>query len=97
MLVCSMALSVYAPTQVQWELVMLDNALMAALETTQSKCAEGLDTSTSSIRMHTKLQLMSGAVGTQCKTPTTKSGMQTWVTVALWHNLEELQFSKYTF
>ena len=97
MLVCSMAPNVYAPTKVHREPVTLDNALMAALETTQSKCAEGLDTSTSSIRMHTKLQLMSGAVGTQCKTPTTKSGMQTWVTVALWHNVEEWQFSKYTF
>ena len=97
MLACSMVHSVSAPTLVHREPVMLDSAHMAALETAQSRCAEGSVISISSTLMHIKLQLMTGAVGTQCKTPTTKSGMQTWVTVALWHSLEEWQFSKYTF
>ena len=97
MLVCSMAPNVYAPTKVQREPVMLGSALMVVLETAQSKCVEGLDTSTYFTLMRTRQQLMNGAVGTQCKTPTTKSGMQTWVTVALWHNVDEWQFSKYTF
>ena len=78
MLVCSMALSVYAPTQVQWELVMLDNALMAALETALSKCAGDLDTSTSSTPMHTRLQLMTLDVKARRRTPTTKSGLMIW-------------------
>ena len=94
---CSMGHNAYAQTLGHKETARKGDALMVVQATTRSKCAEGLDTSTSSIRMHTKLQLMSGAVGTQCKTPTTKSGMQTWVTVALWHNVEEWQFSKYTF
>ena len=81
MLVCSMALSAYAPTQVQWELVMLDNALMAALETAQSKCAEDLGTSISSTLTHTKQQLMTLAVGILCRTPTIKSGIKIWVIV----------------
>ena len=78
----SMAPSVYAPTQVHREPVTLDNALMVALETARSKCAEGLGTSTSSTLMHTKQRLMTGAVGPQCKTPTIKSGIQTWVIVS---------------
>ena len=79
MLVCSMALSVYAPTQVHKEPVMLDNALMAALETARSRCAEGLGTSTSSTRMRTKQQLMIGAAGTLYRTLTIKSGIKIWV------------------
>ena len=78
----SMAPSVYAPTQVHREPVTLDNALMVALETAQSKCAEGLGTSTSSTLMHTKQRLMTGAVGTPSRIPTTKSGTMTWVIVA---------------
>ena len=83
MLVCSMAPNVYAPTKVHREPVTLDNALMAALETTQSKCAEGLDTSTSSTRMPTEPQLMTGAAATLHKTNITKSGMPTWAIVIL--------------
>jgi len=85
MLACSMAPSVYAPTLVHREPVRLDNALMAALETTPSKCAEGLGTSTSSTLMHTKQQLMTQAVGTPCRTPTTKNGMKTWAIAAYRH------------
>ena len=78
MLVCSMAPNVYAPTKVHREPVTLDNALMAALETAQSKCAEDLGTSISSTLTHTKQQLMTLAVGILCRTPTIKSGTKTW-------------------
>ena len=61
---------------------MLDSALMDVLETIQSRCAEDLDTSTSSILIHTKQQLMMGDAVTQYRTPTTKSGIKTWVIVA---------------
>ena len=81
MLACSMAPSVSAPTLVHREPVMLDSAHMAALETAQSRCAEGSVTSTSSILMHTKQRLMTGAVGTLSRIPTTKNGTMTWVIV----------------
>ena len=80
-LACSMAPSVYAPTLVPREPVRLDNAHIAVLEIAQSKCAEALATSTSSTLMHTKRLLMTGAVGTPCRTPTTKSGTKIWVIV----------------
>ena len=83
MLDCSMAPSAYVPILVLRERVMLDNALMAALETIQSRCAEGLDTSTFSTLMPTKQQLMIGAVATRCKIPTTKNGTMTWDIVVL--------------
>ena len=81
MLDCSMAPNAYVPILVLWEQAMLDNAPMAALETIQSRCVEGLDTSTFSTLMPTKQQLMIGAVATQCKIPTTKSGIRTGVIV----------------
>ena len=81
MLACSMAPSVSAPTLVHREPVMLDSAHMAALETAQSRCAEGSVISISSTLMHTKQQLMTGDVETLCRTPTTKSGTMTWVIV----------------
>ena len=81
MLACSMVPSAYVPTLAHREPVMPDSALMAVLETALSKCVEGLVTSTSSTRMHIKLQLMTGAVVTQSRTPTTRSGIKTWVVV----------------
>ena len=82
MLVCSMVPSAFAPTLVHREPVMLDSAHMAVLEIALSKCVEGLATSTSSTLMHTKQQLMTGAVATRRKTPTTKSGTMIWGIVA---------------
>ena len=79
MLDCSMAPNAYVPILVLWEQAMLDNAPMAALETIQSRCVEGLDTSTFSTLMHTKQQLMTGDVETLSRIPTTKSGIRTWV------------------
>ena len=81
MLVCSMALSVYVPTRVHREPVMLASALMAVLETARSKCVVGLDTLTYSTPMLTKQQLMTLAAATPCRIPTTKSGIKTWAIV----------------
>ena len=50
------------------------NALMVVRATTQSKCVEGLDISTSSTRMPTEPQSMTGAAATLRKTNITKSG-----------------------
>ena len=57
------------------------NALMVAQATRVSKCAEGLGTSTFSTLMHTKPQLMIGAVETLLKTSITRNGMLTWIIV----------------
>ena len=90
MLVCSMAPNVYAPTKVHREPVTLDNALMVALETARSKCAEGLGTSTSSTLMHTRLQLMTLDVEALHRTPTTKGGLKTWAIVTYQQPLQLL-------
>ena len=74
MLVYSMAPSAFAQILAHREPVMRAGAIMDVPETAQSKCVEVLVTSTSSTPTHTKPQLMTGAVGTLLKTPTTKSG-----------------------
>ena len=94
---CSTARNVSVPTLDPRETAMSLSAHMDVQEIAPSTCVEGLGTSTSSTLMHTRLQLMILDVEAPRRTPTTKSGMQTWVTVALWHNVDEWQFSKYTF
>ena len=69
--------SAFAPILAHREPVMQASAIMDVQETAQSKCVEGLVTSTSSTPTHTKPQLTTGAVGTLLKTPTTKSGTTT--------------------
>ena len=69
--------SAFAPILAHREPVMRAGAIMDVQETAQSKCVEGLVTSTSSTPTHTKPQLTTGAVGTLLKTPTTKSGTTT--------------------
>ena len=76
MLVCNMDPNVFAQTQARKEAVMKGNAPMVVPVTTVSKCVEDLGTSISSTLMHTKQQLMIGAVETHCKTNITKGGTQ---------------------
>ena len=83
MLAYSMAPSASVQTLVHREPVMLDSAPMDVLVPIQSKCAEGLDISTSSTLMHTKQRLMTGVVETQYRIPTTKNGTMIWVIVML--------------
>ena len=75
---CSMPLSASVPTQAQWELLMKASAPMVVQGIAQLRCAEVLNTSTSSILMHIKLQLTILAAETPFRTPTTKSGTKTW-------------------
>ena len=75
MLACSMDLNAYALTLARKETVNHKNALLVVQGTTVSKCVEDLDISISSTPMHTKPQLMIGAVETQPKTTITKNGM----------------------
>ena len=79
---CSMGRNAYVQIQVHKETVSRGNAIMGAQETAPSKCVEALATSTSSTLMHTRQPLMTGAVETQHKIPTTKSGMRTLAIVA---------------
>ena len=81
MLECSMGHSAYALTLDHKETVRKGNALMVVQATTTSKCVEVLDTSTFSILMHTKPQLMIGAVETLLRTVIIKNGMPTWTSV----------------
>ena len=78
----SMVPSAFAPILAHRGPVMRTGAIIVVLETAQSKCVEGLDTSTSSTLTHTKQQLMTGDVETLSRIPTTKSGIRTWVTAA---------------
>ena len=77
MLAYSMAPNAFVQILAHRESVMRAGAIMDVQETAQSKCVEGLVTSTSSTLTHTKPQLMTGAVATRRKTPTTKSGTMT--------------------
>ena len=83
MLVCNMDPNAFAQTPARKEAVKKRNALMVVPGTTVSKCVEDLGTSISSTLMHTKQQLMIGAVETHCKTNITKNGMLTWIIVVL--------------
>ena len=81
MLACSMAHNAYAQTLGHKETVRQRNVIMVVQVTRTSKCAEGWDISTFFTLMHTKPQLMIGAVETQCRTNIIKNGMPTWATV----------------
>ena len=81
MLECSMDHSAYAQTPDHKETVRKGNALMVVQATTTSRCVEALDTSIFSILMHTKPQLMIGAVETRLRTFIIKNGMLTWTSV----------------
>ena len=83
MLAHSMGHNAFAQTLDHRKTARKGNALMVVQATTQSKCAEGLDTSTSSTRMPTEPQSMTGAAETLHKTNITKSGMPTWAIVIL--------------
>ena len=78
MLVYNMDHSVSAQTLDHKEIVNKGNAPMVVQATVASKCVEGLDTSISSILMHTVPHMMTGVVETQHKTTFTKNGMLTW-------------------
>ena len=78
MLVCNMDPNAFAQTLAHKETVKKRNALMVVPGITVSKCVEDLGTSISSTLMHTKQQLMIGAVETHCKTNITKNGTQIW-------------------
>ena len=81
MLACSMGPNAYALTLDHKKTARKTNALMAVQETIVSKCVEGLDTSIFSTLMHTKPQLMIGAVETLLRTYSIKNGMLTWISV----------------
>ena len=81
MLACSMAHNAYAQTLGHKETVRQRNVIMVVQVTRTSKCAEGWDILTFFTLMHTKPQLMIGAVELQHKTCTTKNGMLTWTIV----------------
>ena len=83
MLACNMDPNAFAQTQARKEAVKKGNAIMVVPVTTVSKCVEDLGTSISSTPMHTKQQLMIGAVETHCKTNITKGGTQIWNIVAI--------------
>ena len=81
-LACSTSPNVSALTLGQKTPALRVIATTVVLAITPSKCAEGSDTSTCFILMHTKQQWKSGAVETQSRTFITKNGMRTWVIVA---------------
>ena len=81
MLACSMAHNAYAQTLGHKETARQRNVIIGVQVTRTSKCAEGWDISTFFTLMHTKPQLMIGAVELQHKTSTTKNGMLTWTIV----------------
>ena len=83
MLACNMDPNAFAQTQAHKEAVKKGNAIMVVLVITLSKCVADLGTSISSTPMHTKQQLMIGAVETHCKTNITKNGTQIWNIVAI--------------
>ena len=83
MLARSMGHNAFAQTLDHRKTARKGDALMVVQATTRSKCAEGLDTSTSSTRMPTEPQSMTGAAETLHKTNITKSGMPTWAIVIL--------------
>ena len=83
MLACSMGHSAYAQTLDHKKTVRKGNAPMVVQATRASKCVEGLDTSISSILMHTVPHMMTGVVETQHKTNFTKNGMLIWSIVVL--------------
>ena len=78
MLVYNMDHSASAQTLDHKEIVNKGNAPMVVQATVASKCVEGLDTSISSILMHTVPHMMTGVVETQHKTNIIKDGMLTW-------------------
>ena len=78
MLVCNMDPNAFAQTLAHKETVKKGNALMVVQATTTLKCVADLDTSIFSILMHTKPQLMIGAVETLLRTVIIKNGMPTW-------------------
>ena len=88
MLVCNMDLNAYAPTLDPKETAKKRNALMVVLGTIVLRCVEDLDTSISSTLMHTKPQLMIGAVDTLCRTNIIKNGTPIWAIVRVQVSLQ---------
>ena len=81
MLGYSMVHNVYVQIVDHKETAREINVTMVVQATVASRCAEGLDTSTSFILMPTKLLLMTGVVETLLKTNITRNGMRTWTNV----------------
>ena len=78
MLACNMDPNAFALTLAHKKIVRKGNAPTVVQATVASKCVEGLDTSISSILMHTVPHMMTGVVETQHKTNIIKDGMLTW-------------------